>query len=69
MSHRSYTEGPVAANIPAASRSVLNRRGKAADLGKQVGTTGLLDETLMLFGDAKSFVSNIVRELTGRTHP
>jgi NAD(P) transhydrogenase subunit beta len=24
-----------------------------------------LDKTLMLFGDAKNFVSNIVRELTG----
>jgi H+-translocating NAD(P) transhydrogenase subunit beta len=27
-----------------------------------------LDKTLMLFGDAKNFVSNIVRELTGGSH-
>jgi NAD(P) transhydrogenase subunit beta len=27
-----------------------------------------LDKTLMLFGDAKSFVNNIVHELTGTAH-
>ena len=27
-----------------------------------------MDKTLMLFGDAKSFVSNIVHELTGTAH-
>ena len=27
-----------------------------------------LDRTLMLFGDAKGFVGNIVRELTGSGH-
>jgi NAD(P) transhydrogenase subunit beta len=27
-----------------------------------------LDKTLMLFGDAKSFVNSIVHELSGNTH-
>jgi len=27
-----------------------------------------MDKTLMLFGDAKSFVSGIVHELSGNTH-
>ena len=27
-----------------------------------------MDKTLMLFGDAKEFVGNVVRELTGSGH-
>ena len=41
------------------------KRGMGAGFAGIENPLYLLDHTLMLFGDAKAFVGNIVRELTG----
>jgi len=46
-------------------RSMVIKRSMAAGLPGSTTRSYYLDKTLMLFGDAKSFVGSIVRELGG----
>jgi len=69
---RSDTSSPIYGmpilDVDKARTVVVIKRGMSAGFAGIENPLYYLDRTLMLFGDAKGFVGNIVRELTGGGH-
>jgi len=55
-------------DVDKARTVMVIKRGMSAGFAGIENPLYCLDKTLMLFGDAKGFVGNIVRELTGAGH-
>jgi H+-translocating NAD(P) transhydrogenase subunit beta len=69
---RSDTSSPIYGmpilDVDKARTAMVIKRGMSAGFAGIENPLYYLDRTLMLFGDAKGFVGNIVRELTGGGH-
>jgi NAD(P) transhydrogenase subunit beta len=69
---RSDTSSPIYGmpilDVDKARTVMVIKRGMSAGFAGIENPLYYLDRTLMLFGDAKGFVGNIVRELTGAGH-
>jgi len=69
---RSDTTSPIYGmpilDVDKARTVMVIKRGMSAGFAGIENPLYYLDKTLMLFGDAKGFVGNIVRELTGAGH-